>query len=112
MAEDKKKRIRKTETIRERSEKAVAAAEKQPKRRLRKTANAVGKPFGFLRVLKFIIPPYFRNAWKELRQVTWPSRRETRQLTIAVFLFAIVFGVLVALTDYGLDKIFRKVLLK
>jgi hypothetical protein len=51
------------------------------------------------------------SAWKELRQVTWPGRKETRQLTLAVFVFATVFGLMVTLTDYGLDKVFKKVIL-
>lgn len=59
-----------------------------------------------------LIPRYFRNSWEELKGVTWPSRRETRQLTIAVFIFAIVFGIIITITDYGLDKIFKKVLIK
>jgi|GEM_PF-121278 len=79
----------------------------------------IGKPFKklgkfkFFRVLGFILlPPYFRQSWKELRQVTWPSRRESFQLTGAVIVFSVIFGVLIALVDYGLDKVFKQVLLK
>lgn len=68
------------------------------------------KPF---RILGFIlVPPYFRNSWKELRQVTWPTFRVSLRLSFAVIVFAIVFGCLVALLDYGLDKLFKQVLLK
>jgi len=66
----------------------------------------------FLNKRRHIIPSYFRNSWRELRLVTWPGRRETWKLTFAVFLFAIIFGVVISITDYGLDKLFRKVLLK
>ena len=59
-----------------------------------------------------LLPRYFRNSWKELRQVTWPNGRESRRLTIAVVLFATVFGLVIALVDYGLDKVFKQVLLK
>lgn len=59
-----------------------------------------------------LVPPYLRNSWKELKQVTWPTTREARRLTGAVLVFALVFGVLVAVVDYGLDKLFRTVLLK
>jgi len=52
------------------------------------------------------------NAWREVRQVTWPSRRETWRLTGAVFIFAIVFGALVYGVDTGLDALFKKVILK
>jgi len=68
------------------------------------------KPF---RILGYILaPPYFRNAWRELKQVTWPTGKQSRQLTFAVIVFSLVFGIIVATTDYGLDKLFRKVILK
>jgi preprotein translocase SecE subunit len=55
---------------------------------------------------------YFRSSWQELRQVTWPARREGRRLTTAVIIFSVVFGALIAVVDFGLDKLFRQVLLK
>jgi preprotein translocase SecE subunit len=55
---------------------------------------------------------YFRRSWQELKHVTWPTRREGRRLTTAVIIFSIVFGALIAVVDYGLDKLFRQVLLK
>jgi preprotein translocase subunit SecE len=59
-----------------------------------------------------IVPRYFRNSWKELRLVVWPNRRETRRLTTAVLIFAVIFGVMIAIVDYGLDKLFKKIILK
>jgi preprotein translocase subunit SecE len=61
---------------------------------------------------KIFLIGYFKNSWKELRQVTWPGRKETWKLTFAVFMFAIVFGTIIALVDYGLDKVFRHLILK
>jgi preprotein translocase SecE subunit len=55
---------------------------------------------------------YIRGSWRELKQVTWPSRNEGRRLTTAVILFSIVFGLLIALVDFGLDKLFKDLLLK
>ena len=55
---------------------------------------------------------FFASSWQELRQVTWPTRREGRRLTTAVIIFSVVFGALIAVVDYGLDKLFRQVLLK
>jgi preprotein translocase subunit SecE len=55
---------------------------------------------------------YIRGSWQELKQVTWPSRSEGRRLTTAVIIFSIVFGVLIALVDFGLDKLFKDLLLK
>jgi preprotein translocase subunit SecE len=57
------------------------------------------------------VPPYFRNSWKELTQVTWPDRRQTRRLTFAVILFSVIFGTIVAGVDFGLDKLFRTFIL-
>ena len=84
------------------------------KRRIRAAGKAAVKPlrvFRFLGVFRFLVPKYFRNSWLELKQVTWPSRKETWQLTFAVFTFAVIFGLLVGVTDYGLDKIFKRILL-
>jgi len=58
------------------------------------------------------IPKYFRNSWVELRQVTWPDREKTVRLTFAVIAFAAAFGVVIAIVDFGLDKLFRELLLK
>lgn len=130
MAEDKKKRrvVKKAETVRERATKASAAP--KPRRRLRKTASSASRPFKaahrvgkkefylplpdnrvgrFLNKRRHVFPRFFINAWRELRQVEWPGRKETWKLTFAVFIFAIGFGVIIAVTDYGLDKLFRKV---
>lgn len=70
----------------------------------------MGKPFRF--IYKYLVPRYFKNSFAELKLVTWPKRKETRQLTTAVVLFAIVLGTLVTTVDYGLDKLFKKVILK
>lgn len=63
-------------------------------------------------VLKRIVPSYFKNSWKELKQVTWPSTRDTFRLTFVVLLFSLVFGGLIAGVDYGLDKLFKAIILK
>ena len=61
---------------------------------------------------KVLLPVYVRNSWKELKLVTWPSLKLSRQLTFAVLMFAVVFGAAIAGVDWGLDKLFRQVLLK
>lgn len=120
----KRRLIKKAETVRERAEKAVESS-KQP-RRLHATTrkmgapirgvHRVGKGLGRFKIFRAIglvlVPPYFRNSWKELRQVTWPAFPVSIRLTFAVFAFATVFGCVVALLDYGLDKVFREVLIK
>ncbi len=128
MAEaDKPKRrlVKKAETVREKAEKASSEDSKQP-RRLHATKRRISTPFrligrfgkwlGKFRIFHIIsliiVPPYFRNSWRELRQVTWLKPKESLRLTYAVFAFAAIFGTLVAVVDYGLDKVFKQVLLK
>jgi preprotein translocase subunit SecE len=55
---------------------------------------------------------YIRDSWRELRGVTWPTRRESLRLTSAVIIFSVIFGLLIAVVDYGLDKLFRQILIK
>lgn len=55
---------------------------------------------------------YIYRSFRELRTVTWPSFRESMRLTGAVILFSIVFGLFVAVVDYGLDKLFKQIILK
>jgi len=89
--------------------------------KLRRLA-VVGRPFNFLGKLKIwkpfawlarhIVPPYLRNSFQELRQVTWPGRAQTFRLTRDVILFALVFGIIVGIFDFGLDKLFKQVILR
>ena len=130
----KKPRVRKVETVRERNEKhnakAEAKAAKVPKRRVRKAAKAVAKPFkGPVRVItwpfrtrpvraigrflgRIFWPKYFRNSYKELKLVEWPSRRNTLKLTFAVLAFALVFGLAAAGVDLILDKVIRRIIFR
>jgi preprotein translocase SecE subunit len=125
-------RIRKSApTVRERVEAARTKNETEQPGRARRTLGKISSPFKKLRlkdrrvfrylgvpfrplkkVLRWLVPRYFINSWRELRQVYWPNRRETWRLTLAVFIFAIVFGALVAGVDKGLDEVFKKVVLK
>lgn len=72
-------------------------------RPLKKPLNILGK---------IIFPVYVRNSFKELKYVTWPTWRESIRLTVAVLIFAVIFAAIVAALDYGLDKLFRGILLK
>jgi preprotein translocase SecE subunit len=114
------RRVRKlresSETVRERASGTRQITERPS--RVRAVTSRIGslsiwKPFKaagrFL--AKYLVPPYFKNSWRELKLVTWPNRKQTRQLTFAVIVFSIVFGAVVALLDYGLDKLFKKVIL-
>lgn len=131
----KKRQLKKAETVRDRVERA--GSDQPQKRRVKSTAGKVGRPFvvvgkavaKVLRPFAFFLKPFktrparligrilasilflkfFRASWQEVRQVEWPDMRTTLRLTMAVFVFSILFGTLIAITDFGLDKIFRKV---
>ncbi len=123
-----KRLVKNPETFREKALKATEASDK-PKRslKLKQTSGKVTQPVlgpigrllnkvfnrqPFILISRILLPRYFRDSWRELRLVSWPSRRQSRDLTYAVLAFAVVFGCVVALVDYGLDKIFRGILLK
>lgn len=128
----RKPRVRKAPTLREQAELARSKAEvdKEPGkirkvsgkvgsglRKTRVTRNPVTKLLArigrlIIRFLRFITPNYFINSWREVRLVTWPTRRETWRLTFAVFIFALVFGAMVAGVDKVLDILFKKLILK
>lgn len=67
----------------------------------------------FMRFLGRILGfSYVRSSWRELKEVTWPTRREGLRLTSAVIIFSLIFGVLIAVVDYGLDKLFKQLFVK
>lgn len=126
-----KRLVKNPETFRERALKAGENAGTPDRAsKVKRTGGAVvrpiakpvkqvagSKPFkpiaAVMRVIgKVLLPAYIRNSWRELRKVTWPSWKQSRQLTFAVLVFAIIFGALIAAVDYGLDKLFRNILLK
>lgn len=124
-------RIKKPESMRDKAVKHDAKSQKP--RRIKSGAAKIAKPFvvarniakkeyyvvkpheaglkGFLTKSRRWTPGYFRSAFKELKNVTWPSRRETWKLSVSVFVFSIVFGLIIAVVDYGLDKLFKKAFL-
>ena len=132
-SEDSKRRprVRKSApTLRERAEAARASEVSNKPRRARRILSKVASlvkglrlserrvikllawPFKLLgKFLRWIIPSYFISSWRELRKVRWPNRKETWRLTLAVFIFAIIFGALVAGVDKVLNEVFKKVIL-
>jgi preprotein translocase SecE subunit len=129
-APKKQGKIRKpSETMRDSAAKSRAKAEKPKK--VRRAASAAKKPVtsigsaltkeyhlvepkkggNFFTKSRKVTPGFFRSAWAELRQVTWPGRRETWRLVFAVFIFALILGTVIAVLDYGLEKLLREVIL-
>ena len=44
-----------------------------------------------------------RDAWREVKKVVWPSRKETLQTTAFLFAFAVVMALFLWLTDKTLE---------
>ncbi len=107
------------ETIRAKLEENAAKAqtpeakpvkEGKPPRKIWAPLRAIFRPIKWLG--RHLIPRYFRNSFHELRLTTWPSRKQSRQLTLAVVIFAVVFGAFVYVLDLGLDKLFKEIFTK
>lgn len=129
-----KRRLRSTsETMRERSEKLQNQEPKSnhpvargfrsfwrgftwPLRALGRLLARLGRFLGkykFFRVIGYIfVPPYIRGSWRELKLVTWPNFVQSWRLTYAVLIFSVIFGVVVAILDFGLDKVFKEIFTK
>lgn len=120
-------------SLRDRAKHAASKTTAKPKRIFKQSVQGIRRPISaasrigkkefylktpdtrfwrFMNQRRKFWPKFFKLAWQELRQVVWPSRRETIKLTLAVFAFSFVFGIVIALTDYGLDKLFRKLILE
>jgi preprotein translocase SecE subunit len=112
---------RKQQTVRERTQSTTIPKRQRVKNTAGKITSKVRLPklklpnnkfFRILGKLKVLYPKFLLEAWREIRQVTWPTARETYQLTMAVFIFAVIFAAIVGAIDYGLDKLFREVIIK
>jgi preprotein translocase SecE subunit len=138
MAEEKKPKTKKIvvkkkrESVRERADKSTAKAAKAP--RTRKITTAAMKPVGkigsvlgkefhvfktgdsktgrFLGKRTSLTPMYFIEAFRELKKVTWPSRKTAAKLTGAVFIFSVSLAAVVKGLDLLFDKLFKEVILK
>lgn len=138
-ARQKRRVVKNPETFRERAIKANTQSEK-PKRehKLRRVPAKVVRPVSepvakgtrklfqiqpfkaigwffkqLFRIIGLVVfPKYVRGSFRELKQVTWPNWKLSRQLTYAVLIFAVIFGVSIAIVDWGLGKVFKQILLK
>ena len=42
---------------------------------------------------------FIEESWSELKKVTWPTREQTRNLTVLVFVISAVVGAYIAVFD-------------
>ncbi|NLX71602.1 MAG: preprotein translocase subunit SecE [Clostridiales bacterium] len=50
---------------------------------------------------------YFREVVSELKKVSWPSRKELINSTVAAIVFIIVFAIVVGLVDLILGQLLK-----
>ncbi len=52
-----------------------------------------------------------RDAWREVKKVVWPSRKEATQITAYVFGFVLIMALFLWLTDKTLEWLFYDLIL-
>jgi preprotein translocase subunit SecE len=54
---------------------------------------------------------FARDAWREVKKVVWPTRKEAIQMTAYVFGFVVVMALFLWLTDKALEWVFYDLIL-
>jgi preprotein translocase subunit SecE len=54
---------------------------------------------------------FARDAWREVKKVVWPTRKETLQMTAYVFAFVVVMALFLWLTDKTLEWVLYDLIL-
>ena len=63
------------------------------------------------RLYRWTHPRFVGEISDELRKVVWPSRMETRNLTIVVIVVALAVGAVLGTADWGFNRLLERVLL-
>ena len=53
-----------------------------------------------------------RDAWREVRKVVWPERKEAIQMTLYVFVFVVVMAIFLWLADKTIEWVFYDLILR
>lgn len=54
---------------------------------------------------------FSRDAWREVKKVVWPTRKETMQMTLYVFAFVVVMALFLWFTDKTLEWVLYDLIL-
>lgn len=68
------------------------------------------KPLWFISAPFRAIGRYFRDSFRELRQVRWPNRAQTWKITFSVILYVVIIAIAIMLLDVLLTFLFDKLL--
>ena len=58
----------------------------------------------FVKLPKRLAQP-FKNMWRELKKVTWPTRKDLLNYTLIVLAFMVFMGVVIGLLDLGSSRL-------
>jgi preprotein translocase subunit SecE len=53
---------------------------------------------------------FVKEAWQELKKVSWPGRKETLGGTGVVLILVIIISVFLGLIDFGLSRLVRQII--
>lgn len=53
---------------------------------------------------------FFKESWRELKKVYWPSRKETYAATLVVIIVVLLISVYLAMVDLGLTKAIQAII--
>lgn len=67
----------------------------------------LGKVVNFFKRLPANIAKPFRNTWRELKNVTWPTRENLINSTLLVIAFMVFMGVVIGLLDMGSTEVVK-----
>lgn len=77
--------------------KSIAKTEEKP--------NFFQKVVRFFATLPVRIARPFQNMWRELKKVTWPTRKDLLNYTLIVLAFMVFMGVVIGLLDMGSSRL-------
>ncbi|MCD6568892.1 preprotein translocase subunit SecE [bacterium] len=56
------------------------------------------------------IKEYFKSSWQELKQVNWPTKKETIRYTVEVLELAAILALILGLADWGFMQLIRVII--
>jgi preprotein translocase subunit SecE len=75
-----------------------------------KNPNFLEKVANFFKTLPKRIAQPFKNMWRELKKVTWPSRKDLLNYTLIVLAFMTFMGVVIGLLDLGASRLVQLII--
>ncbi|NLD52440.1 MAG: preprotein translocase subunit SecE [Clostridiales bacterium] len=75
-----------------------------------KNSSFLEKVANFFKTLPKRIAQPFKNMWRELKKVTWPSRKDLLNYTLIVLAFMTFMGVVIGLLDLGASRLVQLII--